>query len=81
MVTIEMDANTKRFYQGVAAASKVTDAHAEVDFPDHQTRVAMFWFYVGALAGSEYGCTESEDFDPFLLGANTRAPRNEEAED
>lgn len=80
MATIEMDARTKRFYQGAAAATKVVEAHAEVDFPDHEVRVAMFWFYVGALAGGEYGCTESEDFEPFVLGANTRAPRKETEE-
>lgn len=77
MVTIEMDATTKRFYQGVSAGSEVVEAHADVDFPDHETQVAMYWFYVGALAGGKHGCTDSKDFESFLLGANTRAPRNE----
>lgn len=78
MATIELDTRTQRFYQGVAAASKVAEAHADIEFPDHEVKVAMFWFYVGALAGGEHGCTESEDFEPFMLGANTRAPRKEE---
>lgn len=77
---IKLDAGSKRFYEGVAVGNQVTEAHAEIDFPDHEVRMAMFWFYVGALAGGEHGCKESKDFEPFIMGANTRAPRKESEE-
>lgn len=74
-MTVQMDGPTQRFYQGAAAANRVIDEHAAVEFPDHEARVAMFWFYVGALAAGEYECTTSEDFGSFVRGANTRAPQ------
>lgn len=79
--TIELDARTQRFFQGAAAATEVVDAHADTEFPDQEVRVAMFWFYVGALAAGKYDCTEQEDFAAFVRGANTRAPRLEEDEE
>lgn len=71
--TIEMDNTTKRFYQGVAAAAKVSVAHDEIEFPDRDTQVAYFWFYVGVFAGNQ-GCTTQDDFVPFLNGASVRQP-------
>lgn len=73
--TIDMDLPTQRFFQGVSAASQVNEAHADLDFPDHETQAKMFWFYVGVLAAGEHGCESQEDFTPFTLGANTRAPQ------
>jgi hypothetical protein len=75
--TIELDNKTQRFYQGAAAGAKVQTEHAEVKWPDHAVRVQTYWFYVGALAVGEHGCKTSEDFTHFLLGAATRAPRDE----
>lgn len=75
MQTIKMDNATKRFYQGAASANDVLKAHEGVDFPDHETRVRLFWFYVGALAGGEHGCQTEPDFSNFILGANARAPQ------
>jgi len=72
--TIPMDPRTKRFYEGVAVASQVLEAHADIAFPDDQSRVALFYFYAGALAVSEHKCSTNEDFEPFLLGLVTRAP-------
>lgn len=79
--TIPMEGATKRFYQGVASASEVIEAHAGSEFPDDQARVALFWFYVGAMAAGEHGCETAEDFTPFILGAQTRAPQVETEED
>jgi hypothetical protein len=76
-----MDDRTKRFYQGAATGSKVIAAHADVDFPDEQTRVKMFFFYAGVLAVSEHECRTSEDFDAFVLGLATRAPSGDTHED
>jgi hypothetical protein len=78
--TIKMDNKTTRFYQGVTAATKVLDEHADVEFPDQQTRVSVFWFYAGALAAGEYGCETADDFALFVQGATTRAPRVETEE-
>lgn len=75
--TIHLDNKTQRFYQGAAAAARVETEHAVVEWPDHEARVSMFWFYVGALAAGEYECTTSEDFTGFALGAQTRAPQRE----
>lgn len=73
--TIPLHYSTKRFMQGVTAAQKVRDAHKDQDFPNHQARLALFWFYVGAIAVDEYGITEQEDFCHFVFGAATRAPQ------
>lgn len=75
--TITMDNTTKRFYQGVAAAARVREAHASTLHATRQAKSDLFWFYVGALASGEYGCESSEDFTGFILGANTRAPAND----
>lgn len=74
MTTIAMQGDTLHFYQGVSAGQKVLDAHADIDFPDHETRVKFYWFYVGALGAGEYELTE---FDAFALGAKTREPSND----
>ena len=73
--TIPMDNRTKRFYQGVVTGSKVTEAHADVTFPDERTRLALFYFYAGVLAADDHECRTQEDFEPFLLGLATRAPQ------
>lgn len=73
--TIELDSNSQRFYQGAATASEVLEAHAATDFPDEDTRIRLFWFYVGAMAVAEHGCTSQADFSHFILGAATRAPQ------
>lgn len=73
--TITMDLRTQRFYQGVNAAQTVLDAHADVDFPDEETRVKLFFFYAGAIAVEEHKCSTEEDFTNFLLGLLTRAPQ------
>lgn len=72
---IEMDPPTKRFYQGVAVGQKVLDAHADLPFPDDASRLALFYFYAGALAVADHECSTNEDFEPFLLGLATRAPQ------
>lgn len=74
-ITVPMDERTKRFYQGVAVGTQVLDAHADVDFPDEQARLALFYFYAGALAVADHKCSTSEDFEGFLLGLATRAPQ------
>ena len=51
------------------------EAHQDVEFPDHETRVRLFWFYAGALAAGDHGCETEEDFSHFILGANTRCPQ------
>lgn len=71
---ITLDPSAKRFAQGVTAGAKVREAHAAITFPTPIARVSLFWFYVGALAVDEHGCTEQEDFEPFILGAATRQP-------
>lgn len=76
--TIELDHDTQKFFQGVAAASTVNDSHASLDFPDAETQTKMFWFYVGVLAVSEYDCKTQADFAPFTQGAATRQPAQEE---
>lgn len=80
--TIPLNQPTQRFYQGAAVGDKVTTAHADLPFPDHKSRLALFYFYAGALAVGEYGCKTNEDFEPFLVGLATRAPQvdDEEAE-
>jgi hypothetical protein len=75
--TIQLDERTQRFYQGVAAGSQVREAHEEIEWPDYEIQVRMFWFYVGALATGEHGCESNEDFNGFLLGAKTREPQRE----
>lgn len=75
---ISISGSTQRFAQGVTAAAKVREAHAGTPFVDHEQETSLFWFYVGALAAGEHGCTEQEDFEPFILGAATRAPESEE---
>lgn len=70
---IQLDGPTQRFYQGLASANEVIEAHSGTDFPDKETREAFFWFYVGAMA-AEKGCTTQEDFGPFLQGASLRQP-------
>lgn len=79
--TIELDSKSQRFYQGAAAAARVEEEHAAVEWPDHEAKVAMFWFYVGALAAGEFECTAQEDFTGFVLGAQTRAPQPDVEED
>lgn len=73
--TVPLDARTTRFYQGVATGSRVRKAHSVIDFYDDRARLALFYFYAGALAASEHGCRTNEDFEPFLLGLATRAPQ------
>lgn len=75
---IEMACHPRRFYQGVAAGSEVIEAHAEIDFPDQETRLALFHFYAGVLAASKYQCTTQEDFSSFLVGLSTRTPQTDE---
>jgi hypothetical protein len=72
---IPLNERTQRFYQGVAIGSRINEEHADVDFPDDRTRLALFYFYAGALAAVEHGCKEQKDFEPFLLGLQTRAPQ------
>jgi hypothetical protein len=74
MATIEMSDATKRFYQGVASATEVQEAHKDVPFPDFQTRDRMFWFYVGVMAAGEHGCRTETDLTNFVQGVATRAP-------
>lgn len=74
---VPLDKRTQRFYQGVSAGQELLDAHADVDFPDEKARLALFYFYAGALA-HEHGCSTNEDFEPFLLGLQTRAPQVED---
>lgn len=76
--TIPLSARTQRFYQGVTTGQKVLDALAELPFPDHESRLALFYFYAGALAVADHECSANEDFEPFLLGLGTRAPQNDE---
>lgn len=80
-ITIPMDDKTKRFYQGAATAAQVLAAHEATPFPDDDTRVKLFWFYVGVLAASEHGCATQEDFSFFVQGASTRAPQIRDEED
>lgn len=82
--TIKLDEKSQRFYQGVAAGSQVRDEHEGVEFPTFQAQRDLYWFYVGAIAAGEHGCTTADDFTGFALGANTRAPqapRDEDDED
>lgn len=79
--SIELDSKSQRFYQGAAAAARVEAEHAEVEFPDHEAKVAMFWFYVGALAAGEFECSTQEDFTGFVLGADTRRPQPDDDDD
>lgn len=78
MPTIEMSDSTKRFYQGVASASEVIEAHKDVDFPDFQTRDRMFWFYVGVMAAGEHGCRTESELTNFVRGAALRAPSEDD---
>lgn len=77
-IQVPMSDSTKRFYQGVASADEVRTAHADLEFPDFDTRIRVFWFYVGVLAGGKHGCESEEDFTNFVSGAATRAPRDDE---
>ena len=73
--TIHLDGRTLRFFQGVSAGQRVRDAHEAVTVGKPvQTRRDLFWFYVGALAGGEFGCTEADEFAQIIAGASTRAP-------
>lgn len=74
MPTIKLSPDSIRFYQGVAAANEIHEAHADIKFPDFDTCSRAFWFYAGVLAGGKYGCATDEDFAAFTLGASTRAP-------
>jgi hypothetical protein len=78
---IRMSDDTKRFYQGVASADEVTTAHADVDFPDFQTRERMFWFYLGVMAAGEHGCRTEDELTNFIRGAVLRAPVEPTADD
>lgn len=78
---IPLSPSMKRFTQGVTAAQKVLDAHQDMPFPDQRSRVALFWFYVGALAVDEYQISEQDDFANFIHGVLTRAPSLEPEDD
>ena len=81
MTTIPMEGQTKIFYQGVSAGAKVSEAHAELDI-DHETRVKLYWFYVGLLAAGEYKLGEKqEDIGVFVQGASLRVPTERETHD
>lgn len=73
--TVPLTPRTQRFYQGVNVGQQVVEAHAETEFPDERSRLALFYFYAGALAVAEHECSTNEDFEPFLLGLQTRAPQ------
>lgn len=76
--TIPMDQRTQEFFKGVASGNEVIEAHEAVDFPDYQTRVRTYWFFVGALAAGKHGL--EEDFDQFVLGAKQREPQDPDRE-
>lgn len=76
--SIPLGQGTQVFMQGVVAAQKVRDAHDAVDVPNHRARLALFWFYVGAIAVAEYQLTEQEDLSLFIAGATTRCPGDPE---
>jgi hypothetical protein len=83
--TIEMDRTTQCFYAGAAAAAKVSDAfETSLAGPYDERKIALWWFYVGSVAVEEYQITTNAEQEPFLLGANTRAPHlptdNDEAD-
>lgn len=72
--SIPMEGATLRLYQGVAAGTKVAEAHASQPIDDFRTRLNLFWFYVGAVAVDEYGCKEPDELAAFITGAATQAP-------
>lgn len=78
--TIPMDPQTQRFFQGVATGNRLVEEHADVPFPDYQTRVRTFWFFAGALAVDEHGIGESDDFTMFATGLKTREPEDPDRE-
>ena len=77
--TITIPPEGAPFYWGVAAGSKIRDAHDPVHDlagSDAATRSRMFWFYAGAVAAGDHGIDGSDDeqLALFLAGAATRAP-------
>lgn len=77
--TLPLSPKTQRFYQGVAAANDVSEAHEGTEWPSFQAQRDMFWFYVGGMA-VEGGLTEPAEFADFIGGARLRAPEPQEDE-
>ncbi len=80
---IKIEGEGLRFYEGVAAGTKVNEAWASTfaeQKVDLATRTRVYWFYVGLLAGTEYGLNGESQMDNFLAGASTRAPQGSEEE-
>lgn len=75
---IRLGSGTVLMAKGTQAGRKVIEAHENSPFPDFDTRLKMFWFYVGALAAGEYRITESEEFGAFIMGAAIVAPTEDE---
>lgn len=73
--TIEFDAPTKAFYNGVAVANDVHKTFDEMpgfgDLPFEQ-RLSLFWLFVGLNADRDLAEAHQ---DTFIQGVNTRAPQ------
>lgn len=78
--TIHLGKDTITMAKGSAAGRRVNEAHKNSPFPDHDTRLAYYWFYVGGLA-VEDGLKEPDEFGLFILGAQTAAPERPHTHD
>lgn len=81
--TIQISLEGQRFYQGVAAGSKVRkawDPEFDKANADAATRSRIYWFYVGLVAAHEYSVDGETAVETFLSGASTRAPGDGEAD-
>ena len=75
--TITIEGEGARFYQGVATGAEIAAKWEEVfeeQNVDLETRLKVFWFYVGMAAVIDHGLSGTDDLTTYLTGAALRAP-------